>query len=410
MKTIYTCVGITLLTATNVQASPALDASGTLKTSYWSGDRDLTNESDIGQAGLWGKARLSTETAGQIIGEAWVQSDTDHHQEDALLRELYWRLDGENWQLNTGKQLLAWGRADGINPTDNLSPRDFTQLAPEDNDLREGIAVVKGQYNLESSTVSLMWFPEAASHHIPLEEIPGVYYRIEDAPEKSQYALQWEYLGASADMSLSWFDGYDLMPDLMTGSLGLQGLEIILRNQRLQVLGGDMSFAEGNRVWRAEIAWSQTDSNGTADFVHKKDQVWFVGGPEFNLGNNWVVGLQLSVKQVVDFAAPEDYLPPGIQQEVALRQMATANQTRETQTGITWRIAKSAFNDSLQLETSGVALANNEGGVTRAHVDYMPRDALHIRLGVEDYHGDAQTFFGQLTQNRLGYVELAYDF
>lgn len=410
MKNIYSCVGITLLLASNVQASPALDASGTLKTSYWSGDRSLTNESDIGLAGLWGKARLSTETAGQIIGEAWVQSDTDNNQENSLLRELYWRFDGENWQLNIGKQLLAWGRADGINPTDNLSPRDFTQLAPEDNDLRKGIAAVKGQYNLESSSISLMWFPEAESHRIPLEEIPGIYYRIEDAPEKSQYAVQWEYLGASADMSISWFDGYDLMPDLLPGSLSMQGLEIIQRNQRLQVLGGDLSFAEGNRVWRAEIAWSQTDSTGEADFTHKKDQLWFVGGPEFTLDNNWVVGLQLSLKRVFDFAEPDELLMPGIEQSVAQRQLATANQTRATQTGITWRIAKSALNDTVQFETSGVALANHEGGLTRAHVDYMPRDAMHIRLGVENYRGSAQTFFGQLTKNSLGYLEVTFDF
>lgn len=410
MKIIYSCVGVSLLIASNVQASPALDVSGTLKTSYWSGDRDLTNERDIGLAGVSGKARLSTETAGQIVGEVWVQSDTDNHQENALVRELYWRMDGASWQLNMGKQLLAWGRADGLNPTDNLSPRDFTQLAPEDNDLREGIATVNGQYNVENSTLSLLWFPAAASHSIPLEDIPGVYYRSEDAPEKSQYALQWEYLGASADMSLSWFDGYDLMPDLLAGNVGSQGLEIILHNQPLQVLGGDISFAEGNRVWRAEIAWSQTDSSGKADFAHKKDQLWFVGGPEFNLGSNWVVSVQLSMKRVFDFAAPADHLPMGVLHEVALRQMATANQTRATQNGVTWRIAKSAFNDSLQLETSGVVLAKGEGGLTRVHADYVPRDAVHIRLGMENYHGDSHTFFGQLTRNRLGYVELAYDF
>lgn len=410
MKRIYPYLTLTLLTASNVQASPALDASGTLKTSYWTGDRDLTNERDIGQAGLWGKARLTTETAGQLIGEAWVQSDSDNHQENALLRELYWRLDGETWQLNIGKQLLAWGRADGINPTDNLSPRDFTQLAPEDNDLREGIVAVKGQYNLEASSLSLLWFPEAESHRIPLEEIPGVDYRVEDAPEKSQYAVQWEYLGASADLSLSWFDGYDLMPDLLPGSLTARGLELIVRNQRLQVLGGDISVAEGNRVWRAEIAWSQTDSNGEADFSHKKDQLWLVGGPEFTLENNWVVGLQLSLKRVFDFAEPEELFAPGIAQSVAHRQLATANQTRATQAGITWRIAKSALNDTLQLETSGVALANHEGGLTRVHVDYMPRDAFHIRIGVEEYRGASQTFFGQLRKNRLGYLELSYDF
>lgn len=410
MKYALTLAAIIFTGASTVWAAPALDASGTLKTSYWSGDRNLTDNQDIGLVGLWAKARLNTDNAGQIIGEAWVQSDSNNDQEKALVRELFWRLDGESWRISLGKQLLAWGRADGINPTDNLTPKDFTQLTPEDNDLREGIKAAKGEYTFGNSTISLIWFPESASHRIPLRPMSGIHYQIEDAPDKSQYALQWEYLGASVDSSLSWFDGYDLMPDFLMGDLTMDGLTVILHNQRLQVLGGDISFAEGNRVWRGEIAYSHTDSEGEADFVHKKDQLWLVGGPEFTLENNWVLGVQLTVKHVFDFALPDAYLLSGIEQSIAQRQMATANQTRATQTGITWRIAKSAFNDSLRVETSGVALANHEGGLTRVQTDYIPRDAIHIRMGIEYYHGKSKGFFGQLRENKLGYVEASYDF
>jgi hypothetical protein len=31
-------------------------------------------------------------------------------------------------ELRLGKQIVAWGRADGINPTDNLTPRDYSVM------------------------------------------------------------------------------------------------------------------------------------------------------------------------------------------------------------------------------------------------------------------------------------------
>ena len=37
------------------------------------------------------------------------------------------------------------GRADRINPTDNLTPRDFTLLVPDDEDQRFGTAAIRAR-------------------------------------------------------------------------------------------------------------------------------------------------------------------------------------------------------------------------------------------------------------------------
>ncbi|MBI3605573.1 MAG: hypothetical protein HY202_06050 [Nitrospirae bacterium] len=42
-----------------------------------------------------------------------------------------------------GKQIVVWGRADGINPTDNLTPHDFTVLLPFEDDQRFGTTALK---------------------------------------------------------------------------------------------------------------------------------------------------------------------------------------------------------------------------------------------------------------------------
>lgn len=69
------------------------------------------------------------------------------------LRELY---ASYNWDqtfyLDVGRQIVVWGRADGINPTDNLSPRDYTRLVPDETDQRLGNDAIKLTYIPESGT------------------------------------------------------------------------------------------------------------------------------------------------------------------------------------------------------------------------------------------------------------------
>ena len=60
-----------------------------------------------------------------------------------VIREAYLDLSHGPLDLRIGKQIIAWGRADRINPTDNLTPRDYTLLVPDDDDQRLGTPAVK---------------------------------------------------------------------------------------------------------------------------------------------------------------------------------------------------------------------------------------------------------------------------
>ena len=48
--------------------------------------------------------------------------------------------------VRAGRQIIAWGRADGVNPTDNLSGQDLTLLVPDDVDRRLGTTAVRASY------------------------------------------------------------------------------------------------------------------------------------------------------------------------------------------------------------------------------------------------------------------------
>ncbi|WP_139826061.1 hypothetical protein [Derxia lacustris] len=396
----------------------AIDNRGSLRADGWSGSRQLDDAGAIGAASLWDRLRWDGAGAGQAVASGWLRAETSGAAGSptpphARLRELYWRGDLGPLDLTVGRQMPAWGRADGLNPTDQLSPRDFTLLAPEDGDLRHGNQAIRLAWNHDSlGEFSAMWFPKGASHRMPLQRRPGLDYRRDPLPGGSQTALKWEFAGAGSDGSLSWFDGIDPMPDLVPGSLSASGLTVAERNARERVLGADFSAAGDGVVWRAEAAWTRTPSQGGEDFTHKKPQLWMVAGPEWSLGE-WTLGTQLTLRRVFGWRSPDGIADP-IAREVARAQSALSNQVSATQTGFTVRLARRAFNDTLLAETSAVVLRagppgdNSQAlsGLWRGKLDWAVDDHWNLAAGFDHPFGPGVSFFGLLRDNRVAYVQL----
>ncbi|MBI3773021.1 MAG: hypothetical protein HY272_10020 [Gammaproteobacteria bacterium] len=403
----YALTVLGLLGSNIVAANVDIDSSLSLRGDAWNGDRDLNDEGPLSGTSAWGKAKVNSDALGQLVVNGWVRTQSSDVSRHGLVRELYWRNHFGPLDVKLGRQMIAWGRADGLNPTDYLSPRDFTLLVTEDADMRYGNESANVALETRTGLWSVFWFPQAASNTIPLATLPGVAYRIESPPESSQWALKWEGSSENIDGSLSYFNGFDPTPDLLPGGLSAQGLDVVVRNQRAKVIGGDVSWVHEGVIWRAESAWLQTDSEGRLDFSHKKPQLWLVGGPEWSFGEGGTFGIQATVRHVYDFSDPES-LASGVTQDVALRQAALSGQTAQNQEGFTWRIAKRWLNDSLTLETTGVAVWPDRNGTARVKLDYAINDDLRILLGTDHYFGPEYTYFGQLQRNRLIYLQLRY--
>lgn len=396
-----------------------------LRTEWWSGSRSLDDRHDLFAASLWTDGKLRSD-AGTLVWNGWLRAqhphlDGDPHLEGrgARVRELYWRQAFGAVDVRAGRLMPAWGRADGLNPTDNLSARDYTLLAPEDADLRFGRDGVQMDWSLprDAGVLSATWFAQGDRHRIPLPQQPGVTYRIDALPRRDAWALKWDLTAGGVDGSVSYYDGTDLMPDLSLAALSLTGVEIALRNARTRVWGADLSVQRGAAVWRAEAAYAQPRTNDMEndvdDFTHKRPMLTVVGGPEWS-GGGWTVGAQAVWQWVRGFRSPDTLADP-IARDVAWRQAATNNQVAAQQRGLTLRLARRAWNDTLLLETTLLALwptqpTQNPSGLWRSKLDYALDDHWNVQLGHERPLGPAHSQMGQLKQNRLAYVQLRRSF
>ena len=120
-------------------ASEAIGLSQSLRFGYWRSTRSVDDQINLLPASLWLRERYSFDSGMTLHAEGWLQSEDVAHPWQAEsrgeLREAYLRDTLGDFDIRFGRQIVAWGRADRINPTDNLSARDLTRMFVEDDDL-----------------------------------------------------------------------------------------------------------------------------------------------------------------------------------------------------------------------------------------------------------------------------------
>ena len=100
-------------------------ASGTWRSDYFQSSKSL--DDSTGFVGATVQLKLLPSISEQIDAKLEVRA-TDAAigrgaHTHARLLECYGTYHFGKADLRVGKQIVAWGRADGINPTDNLTPR-----------------------------------------------------------------------------------------------------------------------------------------------------------------------------------------------------------------------------------------------------------------------------------------------
>ena len=398
-----------LLCAASAQAQasdPGVQLNGSWRAALWSGTRMLDQDGPVPTGAVWLHAVAPVSGENSIVADAFAQADGEGGR-TTKLRELFWKARFGQLDLRVGRQLIVWGRADALNPTDSIGGRDYTRLVSDDTDQRDGADAVLATYAIGTQyRAHMVLLPRALSDVIPLGRQPMQSVSIEAPEHRLQYALKLDHDGGSVDWSLSYFNGIDRMPDLSLVGVSAAGVATHLSNHRVQVLGGDFSTTIGGQVVRGEMAWSQRARDDSPNgFFRKRSQLLLLLGGDRNVGEAANVNLQLFVQRVPDYRAPSELGDP-LRTAVATLQGAINNQSVRQQYGVTYRLAQSWSNESWQGELSGMVSLTTHATYARAQLRHAIDDRWRLNMGVERYRGEADTLFGQLRRNSTAYVEL----
>lgn len=396
-----------------------LDLSGSLRAGYWSSSRNLDGRVSVAALALWLKAmpRLWSRTLLVLEGRVDTQSPFREDMTNGVLRQAYLEWNLGSFDCKLGKQIIAWGRTDRLNPTDNLSPKDFTLLVPEDEDQRFGTPALQVTGYVRDLSVTGVWLPDFEPHIFPIERPPPPITLREQVQGETlgQWAIKIEQTGRAVDWSLSYFDGLDLFPDLGIGRLMARGpeeagaAEILLRHHRLRVVGADAAATMGRFSLRGEVAYTFTSDTHGHDPEVKNPFLFLVLGGDRTFLEHLNINIQYLLRVVSHFQDPEDIADP-FRRALALRQAAVSNQRDRVQHGISLRVSYRWFNETLQAELAAVASSPRLDSVLRLKVVYALTDRWKGTVGADLFRGPTHTFLGRLRHNSTAYIELRYSF
>jgi hypothetical protein len=389
--------------------------TGSVRAGYWSSTRSLDPEDHLGAGMIWVKSTRRVSSRFSFLIEGWtaLRGPADDGDATGELREAFVDLRFGRLDVRAGRQIIAWGRADGLNPTDNLTGEDLTLLAPDDDDRRLAATAVRASYYLGHVSVAGLWLPEFRGHRFPLPSAPGVTV-VRDRPEwpGDQWALRVEQTGRAVDWSVSYFNGRDLTPDLgvrLSAAMPDSQPAIALSHYRVQVFGADMAANLGRIGLRAEGAYVETEDGAGRDPFTKNPFLFVVVGGDRTFREY----LNLNVQYLYRFVRGDRTAQAGLsptEAGVAELQGILNSQVTRVQHGASFRVSYKWLRETLEGECAAAGFVGPDGLALRPKVTYTVTDHWKVLAGAEIYRGDSSSVFGLLRPNSTAFLEARWSF
>lgn len=309
--------------------------------------------------------------------------------------------------VRLGRQIIVWGRADSINPTNNLTPMNQVALSSEYDDTRLGNELLQATAKLSQElSVTGIWVPQYRPDVLPLAmvELPasitvaGTAYP-DDRLANSSWAFRAEITTGPVDGSVSYYRGYETLPGF-DSLLSAAGMTLIPTAYRQQAVGLDFSTAVEDFGLRGEVCYKQPDLSNE-EYSYIPAARWeYVAGVDRTLGD-WNFLVQYSGVYVRDFKAVEqpvllDPFNPLAQMlyaaQLAGAEMAKINRlftgTRdEISHAATAQIGWSGLAETLRVKLAGMYNFTTRDFAFNPSAAYDLADALTVTVGGLDVDG-----------------------
>jgi hypothetical protein len=320
--------------------------------------------------------------------------------------------------IRFGKQVIAWGKADEINPTDILNPQNLTNLTEDKNIRKIGLLSLKMSWKFGDFVLDTIWKPEFQAMQLPpmnskwaffslpgLTELPSPSYP-ENKLENTEWAIKLSRTISMFDFSFSYFDGWDniFTPNLSFNPVTQQMQVDKLVFHRTKMFGADFAGSiKSVGVW-GEFAYFQTeDSQGTDPFI-KNPYIQFVVGADYTFDNGIKANVQYFQQYItkIDNDAEEKSENDMISKlgiGIPLQQAASLRIEKKFGPGEVHRV-----------ELFGLYDIKHQGMMLQPKLVISPADAISLEIGMIIYDGKSESIFGRFDANDGVYLKCTFSF
>ena len=374
----------------------------------------------------------------------------DDHGAKLDLREGYLKFNGDWLDIMIGQQIIAWGQADGINPTDNLCARNKTIFSSEPDDQRRGAPALKSDLFIDNFTITGAWqlyreskvlgpfFPEKLEVKPGNKLRPLIIYPADqinilspDLPDKdirdSSIALKCSVNMSSLDLSISYFHGYSTYPDYQYSKIkhgpeykfGAE-YDIAQKFDRLNIFGADFALAIDPFVIRGEAAYIKTGFDDEKHPQRRQPYLHYVIGPEWQCTEDLVVSTQYSMKYIPDFKTVEDLFGADIkamdEEQLIKREITRFNRKshsaeRRVNDQLTLRVTSYFLQKTLMIEIKGAYQFGKKEYRISPEISYDINDRINVTAAAGLFFGPKESQFDMRGKSyNQCFLEIKYSF
>ncbi len=341
--------------------------------------------------------------------------------------------------IRIGQQILAWGQADGNNPTDILNARRIgTRFTSSLDEQKISSPAVNLTYNLQNNlgTVQAVFLPISIAADLPSIAmnltIPGATTtnitilddeNPEIAIENVEGGIRGLFYLGNISCSASYFTGLDRYPDFAVESTFVfptLNITMTPEHNRIHQLGFDVVLLSGGWDIRTEWAGTLTGDLQGNDPAMKNSSISGVLqiSRSFWDGRLTATGAW-SPRIIVNYTAPEDYADPS-DQMLAEQIRQYDGQAYPFENALTFRIAGKFKNETVQPEAMFLVETAARDWLATAAVNWNMADAWSLKLGSSFYgsflaEGNSDRELGIFSSSDTIdddniYIELKYSF
>lgn len=395
----------------------------------------------------YGELSLQLHTVKSSYGDGFAEARVRYGLQGADqgtfvdLREAYVNAYLGPVDLRIGRQIIVWGRADALNPTNNLTPLDFRVRSPLEDDLRVGNVGARGFLRLSPIRLEGVWIPVYLPTELPPITLPQ--YVTFGAPTFPSPDLR-NGLGAGRihlelpafEASVSYLRGYAPLPGLTRQSVTFDPINpsvVISRTAyNQQVIGFDFSTALGEALTlRGEAAYRRPFDYQSRPYAARPD-LQYVVGADHNFGSlnvivqylgryvfDWAKAVGPSsdpatLTQILKTQTEMDWGPTvrqAVDAQLAKQSQILFGQTARVQHIATLRLEWLLAHETLSLSSLFLANFTTHEWLITPRIGWRMSDALTAYVGAQVFHGPTDTLFGLIDADlSAGYAELRFTF
>lgn len=361
--------------------------NGLLKTGvYMNKDLDETNDSYFITS-----LKLTTDIAKQGKAYADLRFEDKKSEDEVYLREGYIDIYQNKLDLRIGKQIIVWGRADAMNPTDNINPKNRTIYSSDIDESRTANFMLKANYDLYPFNLEVVVVPDYQTSELP---IPLAFTDYEN---KTAVALKLSYEYPKIDGSFSYYHGYSTDP----GVTFING-SVYLKPYEYDVFGWDFATNLGRYGFRNEFAYKQTKTYKENDYI-PNPEFSYIAGIDKELFKNFSLNFQYYMKYVSDFTENKTF----VEEKTAL----VSQQTKKMQNSFIYRLTYKLLYETLELENLASYNLDTKEFYTKLESEYNIADSFVFTLGLDYYDGNDDTLIGLIKDIKTSvYTEVKIEF